>query len=117
MADANRVGIYKPNCEFHPSSGLNSTASNLYFTFSVAGRSVTFPFLGYRINGNGSIKDLNTASPSRAIGYYWSTIPEKSNDAYHLLLKQDHTDVTNITVEVLENIGVDQGVTVRSVRN
>ncbi|RKE52318.1 FISUMP domain-containing protein [Sphingobacterium detergens] len=97
--------------------GLNSAARNRYVTFTAAGKSVTFPSLGYRSHGNSSIIDWDLHSPYKAKGYYWSSTPETSNDAYYLQMEQHLSSASDINVQVTENIDVNHGVTVRCVRN
>lgn len=100
------------------SGGVNSTARNRYITFSQAGKSVTFPTLGYRQNGNSAtITDWNSQSTYRAIGYYWSSTPETSNDAYYLEIDQTNiSNASNFSLDVPENLDVENGATVRCVK-
>ncbi|UIR57435.1 hypothetical protein LZQ00_06350 [Sphingobacterium sp. SRCM116780] len=80
--------------------------------------SVTFPSLGYRIAGNGAIADYNwTANDHKARGYYWSSMTETSNDAYHLTTNQFYTNLGVFELSVPENLDVENEANIRCVRN
>ncbi|UIR57439.1 fimbrillin family protein [Sphingobacterium sp. SRCM116780] len=98
--------------------GENTTAKNRYVTFTIAGGSVTFPSLGYRVQGNGAIDDYRwTGTDHRAIGYYWTSTPQSSNDGYYLFINQYYSNSTTYALDVQENLDVENGANIRCVKN